>query len=110
MSLLGSLTLTWTGGILAAALAAAWFFTAKQLSAQGLPAEPSLDGLLWIIPAGIVGAHLEIVADNWTYYSVHPLGIVTPTISAGAGVLGAVSAGSAAALLFIGTSIATTTA
>jgi prolipoprotein diacylglyceryltransferase len=101
VSLLGSLTVNWTGGVLAAALAAALFFTARQLTAQNLQPEPSLDGLIWVIPAGLVGAHLEIVANNWTYYSVHPLGIITPTISAGDGVLGAVIAGSAAALLFV---------
>ncbi len=101
MSLLGSLTLNWTGGILAAALAAALFFTAKQLTAQALLPESSLDGLIWVVPAGIVGAHLEIVAENWTYFSVHPVGIITPTISAGAGVLGAVIAGSTAAFLFV---------
>lgn len=94
--------------IMLGVLAAAWLAT-KEAKRRGLDTDLVLDGLVWVIIAGVIGARLwhiftptptDIAAGLTTqYYLTHPL-VAINLRRGGLGVPGAVIGGAIAVILF----------
>lgn len=96
---IGPLALTWGGLAIGLGLALALVWSARRLAAQGLPPGLIDDVAVVAIPLGLVGARAVHVADNWSYYAVHPLAIFT--IGGGVAIDGALLLGGFATLLLL---------
>ncbi len=86
-------------GLLVVAVVAALFLAVRLLPTQGYAGENAFGVAIWALPAGAVGAQLQILADHWTYFSVHPIDLITPSFGDGGALLGAIVLGSLAAVL-----------
>jgi len=72
----GGFTLTWHSLFGFIGIATAVYLTAWIAKKKSLADEDSVYSVaLWAIPAGIVGAKIVHVLDNWSLYSSHPLDI-----------------------------------
>jgi phosphatidylglycerol:prolipoprotein diacylglycerol transferase len=73
---LGPLPVGWHGLLTAIAVLAAILILDRQLRLARLVQVDLIELVLWVAPAGIVGARLAHVVDLWSFYSVHPLSIL----------------------------------
>lgn len=74
----GPILLTTTGLSIGLSLIVAMVIAIRGLQRRGIADTILYDIALRAIPLGLVGARVFHVADNWTYYGVHPLAIVEP--------------------------------
>lgn len=62
----------WYGVILTAAVMAAVVYGLRRCDQFGWTQDQLVDGVLWCLPAAVIGARLYYVLCEWDYYSVHP--------------------------------------
>lgn len=69
----GHVEIRWYSVIIILAVAAAVLVATRQFKRHGIPAEEVYSLLPWVLVAGIVGARLFHVIDEWGYYSANPV-------------------------------------
>lgn len=72
---IGHLHIGWYGVMIAVGLFAGVMLAIFESERRGVNPEVILDGTLWVIGAGIVGARLFHVIDNWPTYAANPSAI-----------------------------------
>ena len=70
---LGAFELRWYGLAIMLAVVAAVLITAHQGKKKGIATEEIYSMALWVVIAGMVGARLFHVIDQWEYYAGNPL-------------------------------------
>jgi phosphatidylglycerol---prolipoprotein diacylglyceryl transferase len=96
---LGPLSIPWYGLGYAAAIAIGVWLTQREARRRGLDGRLVADGVLWVVLAGLIGARLYHVIDQWSVYSQDPLRIVLPPYS-GLGIYGGIVGGLLALIVF----------
>lgn len=94
---LGHLQIGWYGVFIALGIGIAVWLTAREAKRRGISPELIYDGVLWIVVAGIVGARLFHVIDNWSLYAADPAAIFG---TAGLAIYGALTGGFIAVLIY----------
>jgi phosphatidylglycerol:prolipoprotein diacylglycerol transferase len=94
---LGGFELSWYGVVIAIAILAALLIAAREGPKRGISSRDILSGALWIILAGLVGAKLFHVIDNFGYYTSNPSQILQPQ---GLAIWGGLTGGGGAAILY----------
>lgn len=89
---LGPISIPWYGLGYAAAIAAAVWLTQREARSRALEPGLVIDGILFVVLCGLVGARIYHVVDQWSFYSQDPLRIVLPPYS-GLGLYGGVVGG-----------------
>ena len=72
------------------------WLTAREAKRRGILFDEIYNGALWVIVAGIVGARLFQVIDNWPIYAANPAAIFG---TAGLGIYGALIGGLVAVVI-----------
>ena len=81
----------WYGVILTAAVLAAAIYGMRRCDEFGWNQDQVVDGLLYCLPAAIIGARLYYVVCEWDYYGAHP-GDIIKIWNGGLGIYGAIIA------------------
>ncbi|HEU5101181.1 MAG TPA: prolipoprotein diacylglyceryl transferase [Roseiflexaceae bacterium] len=95
---LGPLAFSWYGLAVAAGMLAGIWLLLREAQRRGLPTEPALDLVFWIIAAGLVGARLLYVLDRWSFYAANPTQIFS-IHTGGLSIMGAILGGGLTAAL-----------
>ncbi len=93
----GHLQIGWYGVFIGLGIAVAVWLTAREAKRRGILPDAIYDGALWVVIAGIIGARLFHVIDNWTFYAANPAAIFG---TAGLAIYGALIAGVTALLIY----------
>ncbi len=93
----GHLQVGWYGIFIALGIGVALWLTAHEAARQGIISDVIADGALWVIGAGIVGARLFHVIDNWAFYAANPAAIFG---TAGLAIYGALIGGLVALVVY----------
>jgi phosphatidylglycerol:prolipoprotein diacylglycerol transferase len=94
---IGHIHIGWYGLFIALGIAAALWLTAREAKRRGIVPDVVYDGALWVIGAGVVGARLFHVLDNWPTYAANPTAIFG---TAGLAIYGALIGGLIALILY----------
>jgi prolipoprotein diacylglyceryl transferase len=71
---IGHFALRWYSLIVMTAIAAGVWLAAREAERKGLEKEAIYDGVLWVVPAGLVGARLFHVLDHWSHrFAAQPI-------------------------------------
>jgi phosphatidylglycerol:prolipoprotein diacylglycerol transferase len=97
---IGPLAIPWYGVGYAVAIGFGAWLTARMAHRRGLDTRHIGDALLWVIVAGIVGARLYHVIDQWALYKDDLASIVLPPYS-GLALYGGVFGGMVGAFIYI---------
>jgi phosphatidylglycerol:prolipoprotein diacylglycerol transferase len=89
---LGPITIPWYGLGYAAAIAVGVYLVQREARFRALDPALVLDGMLFVVICGLVGARLYHVIDQWAVYSQDPIRIILPPYS-GLGLYGGVAGG-----------------
>lgn len=81
----------WYGVILTVAVLSAAIYGMRRCDEFGWNQDQVVDGLLWCLPAAIIGARLYYVVCEWDYYGAHP-GKIIAIWEGGLGIYGAIIA------------------
>lgn len=81
----------WYGVILTVAVLAAAIYGMRRCGEFGWNQDQVVDGLLYCLPAAIIGARLYYVVCEWDYYGTHP-GDIIKIWNGGLGIYGAIIA------------------
>ena len=81
----------WYGVILTIAVLSAAVYGMRRCDEFGWNQDQVVDGLLWCLPAAIIGARLYYVVCEWDYYGAHP-GKIFAIWEGGLGIYGAIIA------------------
>lgn len=81
----------WYGVILTVAVLAAAVYGMRRCDEFGWNQDQVVDGLLYCLPAAIIGARLYYVVCEWDYYGAHP-GDIIKIWNGGLGIYGAIIA------------------
>ena len=81
----------WYGVILTVAVLAAAIYGMRRCDEFGWNQDQVVDGLLYCLPAAIIGARLYYVVCEWDYYGAHP-GDIIKIWNGGLGIYGAIIA------------------
>lgn len=93
----GHFQIGWYGVFIALGIAVAVWLTAREAKRRGISPDAIYDGALWVIIAGIIGARLFHVIDNWTFYAANPAAIFG---TAGLAIYGALIGGFVAVVIY----------
>lgn len=94
---IGHLHITWYGVFIALGVGVALWLTAREARRRGILPDEIYGGALWVIGAGIVGARLFHVLDNWQTYAANPAAIFG---TAGLAIYGALFGGGLAVVIY----------
>jgi phosphatidylglycerol---prolipoprotein diacylglyceryl transferase len=94
---IGHIHIGWYGLFIALGIAAALWLTAREAKRRGIVPDVVYDGALWVIGAGVVGARLFHVLDNWPTYAANPAAIFG---TAGLAIYGALIGGLIALIIY----------
>ncbi len=89
---IGPISIPWYGVGYAIAIAVGVWLAGVEARRKGLDTSIIGDGLLWVVVAGIIGARLYHVIDQWQRYQNDLLAIVLPPYS-GLGIYGGIAGG-----------------
>ncbi|HVQ22357.1 MAG TPA: prolipoprotein diacylglyceryl transferase [Candidatus Saccharimonadia bacterium] len=89
---IGPIGIPWYGVGYAIAIAVGVWLAGVEARRKGLDTSIIADGLLWVVVAGIIGARLYHVIDQWQRYQNDLLAIVLPPYS-GLGIYGGIAGG-----------------
>jgi phosphatidylglycerol:prolipoprotein diacylglycerol transferase len=89
---IGPISIPWYGVGYAIAIAVGVWLAGVEARRKGLDTSIIGDGLLWVVVAGIIGARLYHVIDQWPRYQNDLLAIVLPPYS-GLGIYGGIAGG-----------------
>ena len=81
----------WYGVILTVAVLAAAIYGMRRCDEFGWNQDQVVDGLLYCLPAAIIGARLYYVVCEWDYYGTHP-GDIIKIWNGGLGIYGGIIA------------------
>jgi phosphatidylglycerol:prolipoprotein diacylglycerol transferase len=95
----GHFALRWYGVFIVAAIVAAVMITARETRRKGLPDDLIQSIAPWLLVAGIVGARLFHVVDQWSFYSQNP-GLIFQFQQGGLAIYGALAGGGMATFLY----------
>ncbi len=96
---LGDFELRWYSLAIILAIAAAVLIAARLGKKKGIATEEIYSLALWVVIAGIVGARLVHVIDQWQYYAGNPLQILQFQ-RGGLAIWGALAGGGVAAIVY----------
>ncbi len=96
---IGQFELRWYSVIILIAVLAAVAVTLFVSKRKGVPAEEIYNLLPWVLFAGVIGARLFHVVDQWDYYSANPLQIFQLQ-RGGLAIWGALAGGGAAVIAY----------
>lgn len=96
----GPMPVHWYGICYAVGLGAAYAIMSWEARRRGLATRVIDNGMVIVLPAGLIGARLYHVIDEWDVYSRDPLAIFTPPY-AGLGVYGAIIASTIAVFVIM---------
>lgn len=91
--------LRWYPLIVILSIAVATLVSRKEAARRGLPAAYIGDLLLWVIPAGLLGARLFHGLDNWDRYAANPIQLLAIN-EGGLAIYGALIAGGIATAVY----------
>lgn len=94
---IGHIHLEWYGVFIALGIGVALWLTAREAKWRGILPDVVYDGALWVIGAGVVGARLFHVIDNWSAYAANPAAIFG---TAGLAIYGALIGGLIAVVVY----------
>ena len=94
---LGHIHIGWYGLFIALGVGVALWLTAREANRRGIVSDEIYGGALWVIGAGVVGARLFHVVDNWQTYAANPAAIFG---TAGLAIYGALVGGLAAVVVY----------
>lgn len=94
---LGPFAISWYGLAVSAGLLVGIWVTTREAARRGLPTEPILDLVLWIIVGGVAGARLLYVLDRWSYFAANPAQILA-LHTGGLSIMGAILGGGLVAI------------
>lgn len=94
---IGHIHVGWYGVFIALGVGVALWLTAREANRRGILADEIYGGALWVIVAGVVGARLFHVLDNWQTYAVNPAAIFG---TAGLAIYGALIGGGLAVVIY----------
>jgi len=97
---LGSWDLRWYSILIALSLAVALVICVKELERRGMNADFFIDTMLWVLPAGIIGARAYYIFFHWDIYKHLPLSSVIAVWEGGIAIHGALFAGIPVAWLY----------
>ncbi len=97
---IGPFTIAWHGLLTALAVVVGVWVSSRYAPSRGIAADDIYSAALWAVPAGIVGARLFHVVDQWEFYLAHPLSIFALN-SGGLAIYGAVIGGTVGVLAFV---------
>ena len=87
----------WYGIFIALGVAVALWLTAREAKRRGIAPDEIYSGALWVIGAGLIGARLFHVVDNWQTYAANPAAIFG---TAGLAIYGGLIGGLAAVVVY----------
>lgn len=93
----GHLQIGWYGVFMALGIGVAVWLTAREAKRRGILPDAIYDAALWVVIAGIVGARLFHVVDNWSLYAANPAAIFG---TAGLAIYGALIGGLIAVVIY----------
>lgn len=93
----GHLQIGWYGVFIALGIGVAVWLTAREANRRSILPDAIYDGALWVVIAGIVGARLFHVIDNWSLYAANPAAIFG---TAGLAIYGALIGGLIAVVIY----------
>lgn len=93
----GHLHIGWYGTMIAVGVGVALWLTAREAKRRGIVPDEVWNASLWVVAAGIVGARLFHVVDNWSTYAANPAAIFG---TAGLAIYGALIGGVAALAVY----------
>jgi phosphatidylglycerol:prolipoprotein diacylglycerol transferase len=96
---LGPISIPWYGLGYAAAIAVGVYLVQREARFRALDPALVLDGILFVVICGLIGARLYHVIDQWAVYSHDPIRIILPPYS-GLGLYGGVAGGLVGVWLF----------
>ena len=73
---IGHFAVRWYGVFIALGLIAGMWLAAREARRKGLDPNHIYDALFWVLPAGLIGARLLHVIDNWPRYAADPWTII----------------------------------
>jgi phosphatidylglycerol:prolipoprotein diacylglycerol transferase len=94
---IGHIQIGWYGTFIALGVAVALWLTAREAQRRGMIPDEIYNGAPWVIGAGIVGARLFHVIDNWETYAANPPAIFG---TAGLAIYGALIGGFIAVVVY----------
>ena len=94
---IGHIHIGWYGTFIALGVGLGLWLTSREVKRYGLLPEEVWNGMPWVIGAGLVGARLFHVLDNWPAYAADPTAIFG---TAGLAIYGALIAGLAALVVY----------
>lgn len=97
---IGPFELRWYSVAIALAVLVAVYLTAREARRRGIPADEVYSAAVWAITAGIIGARLFHVIDQFGYYSSHPSQILQFQ-QGGLAIWGALAAGAVAVIVYL---------
>lgn len=72
----GHIQVGWYGVFMGLGIAVALWLTAREAKRRGILSDEIYNGALWVVVAGIIGARLFHVIDNWSFYAANPSAIL----------------------------------
>lgn len=96
---LGHFSLRWYGVATAVAMIVGFALVTHEAKRKGIPEDALRSMALWVIAAGVVGARLLHVIDNWGYYLANPWAVLAVQ-EGGLAIFGAILGGSAAGIFY----------
>jgi phosphatidylglycerol:prolipoprotein diacylglycerol transferase len=93
---LGPFAISWYGLAVAAGILVGFWLITREAARKGLPVEPVIDLIFWIVVGGVVGARLLYVLDRWSFFAANPLQILA-LHTGGLSIMGAILGGGLAA-------------
>ncbi len=94
---IGHIHIGWYGVFIGLGVIVGVWLTAREAKRYGIVPAAILDGVLWVIVAGLVGARFFHVIDNWQTYAANPLAIFG---TAGLAIYGALIGGLIAVVIY----------
>ncbi len=94
---IGHIEIGWYGLFMALGVGTGLWLTAREAKRRGILPDEIYNGALWVVGAGLVGARLFHVIDNWSAYAANPAAIFG---TAGLAIYGALIGGFVAVVVY----------